>query len=94
MAFCDIFCDNIEYDVSTSVHADVVRVGALRRIDKRLLPYSLHAVDSRAHGDAIAELKDMLAASASAAEAAVIQKELDLAKQVLLGFCLPFTLTL
>ena len=64
----------------------MVRVGALRRIDKRLLPYSLHAVDSKASGDAIAELKDMLAAAASAAEAAVIQNELDMAKQVLLGF--------
>ena len=78
------------------MHADVVRVGALRRIDKRLLPYSLHAVDSKASGDAIAELKDMLAASASAAEAAVIQKELDLAKQVLLltfhSHALPYAL--
>ena len=61
----------------------MIRVGALRRIDKRLLPHSLHAVDSKAKGDAVGELKDMLAAAATAAEAAVIQKELDLAKQVM-----------
>lgn len=58
-----------------------MRVGALRRIDKRLLPYSLHAVDSKAHNDAIGELKAMLAAAPTPAEAAVIQRELDQAKQ-------------
>lgn len=60
----------------------MIRVGALQRIDKRLLPHSLHAVDSKAKHDAVTALKDMLAAAATAAEAAVIQKELDLAKQV------------
>lgn len=71
-------------DLCAVWRADVVRVGALQRIDKRLLPYSLHAVDSRAKSDAAVALKDVLAAAASASEAAVIQKELDLAKQVLL----------
>ena len=60
----------------------MVRVGALRRISKALLPHSLHAVDSKAKSDAVSELKDMLAATANAAEAAVIQQELDQLKQV------------
>lgn len=63
--------------------ADMVRVGALRRISKSLLPHSLHAVDSKAKSDAVGELKDMLAGSTTAAEAALIQRELDQLKQVL-----------
>ena len=63
--------------------ADMVRVGALRRISKGLLPHSLHAVDSKAKSDAVGELKDMLTGCASASEAALIQKELDQLKQVL-----------
>ena len=62
--------------------ADMVRVGALRRISKDLLPYSLHAVDSKAKNDAASELRDMLAATCNAAEAAVNQRELDQLKQV------------
>lgn len=62
--------------------ADMVRVGALRRISKSLLPHSLHAVDSKAKSDAVSELKDMLAGSTTAAEAALIQRELDQLKQV------------
>lgn len=60
----------------------MVRVGALRRISKSLLPHSLHAVDSKAKSDAVSELKDMLAGSTTAAEAALIQRELDQLKQV------------
>ena len=60
----------------------MVRVGALRRISKDLLPHSLHAVDSKAKNDAASELKDMLAATNNAAEAAVIHRELDQLKQV------------
>ena len=41
----------------------MVRVGALRRISKSLLPHSLHAVDSNAKSNAVSELKDMLAVS-------------------------------
>ena len=63
--------------------ADMVRVGALRRISKSLLPHSLHAVDSKAKSDAVGELKDMLTDLTTATEAALIQRELDQLKQVL-----------
>ena len=64
--------------------ADLVRVGALRRISKSLLPHTLHAVDSKAKSDAASELREMLASTSNAAEATLIQKELDQLKQVLL----------
>lgn len=64
------------------VSTDMVRVGALRRISKSLLPHSLHAVDFKAKSDAVGELKDMLAGSTTVAEAALIQRELDQLKQV------------
>ena len=67
--------------------ADMVRVGALRRISKSLLPHSLHAVDSKAKSDAVSELKEMLAGSSNAAEAGIIQRELDQLKQVLHAAC-------
>ena len=65
----------------------MVRVGALRRISKSLLPHSLHAVDSKAKSDAVSELKEMLAGSSNAAEAGIIQRELDQLKQVLRSAC-------
>lgn len=65
-------------------YADLVRVGALRRISKSLLPHTLHAVDSKAKSDAASELREMLASTSNAAEATLIQKELDQLKQVLL----------
>ena len=61
----------------------MVRVGALSRISKTLLPHSLHAVDSKAKSDAVSELKEMLAGTSHAAEAAIIQRELDQLKQVM-----------
>lgn len=64
------------------IHADMVRVGALRRISKSLLPHSLHAVDSKAKSSAVSELKDMLANSSNASEAALIQRELHQLKEV------------
>ena len=63
------------------IDADMVRVGALRRISKSLLPHSLHAVDSKANSSAVSELKDMLANSGNAADAALIQRELDQFKE-------------
>ena len=63
--------------------ADMVRVGALRRISKSLLPHSLHAVDSKAKSDAVGELKDMLTGCTTVTEAALIHRELDQLKQVL-----------
>ena len=65
----------------------MVRVGALRRISKSLLPHSLHAVDSKAKSDGVSELKEMLAGSSNAAEAGIIQRELDQLKQVLHAAC-------
>ncbi len=55
--------------------ADFLRVGSLPRIDKGVLPHSLHAAaDSKSkRGGAAAELKDMLAAAICPREAAIIQ---------------------
>ncbi len=65
----------------------MVRVGALRRISKTLLLHSLHAVDSKAKSDAVSELREMLAGTSNAAEAAIIQRELDQLKQVVQSSC-------
>ena len=51
-------------------------MGSLKRIDKRLLPYSLHARQNSGKGDAVSELTDMLKASTSPEEQALLQKEL------------------
>ena len=57
--------------------ADFLRVGALRRIDRRLLRHSLHCgAGGRERGDEAAELADMLKAATSPAEAAVLRAEL------------------
>ena len=57
--------------------ADFLRVGALRRIDRRLLRHSLHCgAGGRERGDGAAELADMLKAATSPAEAAVLRAEL------------------
>ena len=75
--------------MSCAGSADMVRGGALRRISRSLLPHSLHAVDSKAKNDAVSELKDMLASSNNAAEAALIQGELDQLKLVsVMSLCL------
>lgn len=68
--------------LTTSSHADFLRIGALRRIDKRLLGQSLHAAESKTKGDSVAELKDMLGATTNASEAAAIRRELELMQQV------------
>ena len=57
--------------------ADFLRVGALRRIDRRLLRHSLHCgAGGRERSDEAAELADMLKAATSPAEAAVLRAEL------------------
>ena len=56
--------------------ADFIRVGSLRRIDKRLLPYSLHARQNSGKTDAVSELTEMLKASSSPQEQALLQGEL------------------
>jgi hypothetical protein len=40
--------------------SEFLRVGPLKRIDRKLLPYSLHASESKTHANATSELKDML----------------------------------
>ena len=54
----------------------MLRIGPLRRIDKRLLPHSLHCCQAKGSGDATAELNDMLRNCTSASEAAIIRQEL------------------
>jgi len=56
--------------------ADLVRIGSLRRIDKRLLPHSLHARQDKGKGDAASELADMLRTCTSASEAIILRQEL------------------
>ena len=51
-------------------------MGALKRIDRRLLPHSLHVAGARGNTHA-AELQAMLREVASASEAAELQAELQ-----------------
>uniref|UniRef100_A0A1D1ZXG7 AAA+ ATPase domain-containing protein n=2 Tax=Auxenochlorella protothecoides TaxID=3075 RepID=A0A1D1ZXG7_AUXPR len=53
---------------------DFLRLGPLKRIDRRLLPYSLHASKTKATG--ISELKEMIKATTSQAEACLLRAEL------------------
>lgn len=60
------------------VGADLLRVGPLRRLDKRLLPHSLHcSTVTKGASEAVAELQAMLQEANSPAEAASIQAELE-----------------
>lgn len=56
--------------------ADFIRVGSLRRIDKRLLPHSLHARQNSGKSDAASEIADMLKSCSDPKEAAVLKQEL------------------
>ena len=66
-------------NVSLSQHAaDMLRVGPLRRLDKRLLPHSLHCSQvTKGPSEAVAELQAMLQEAASSADTAVIHAELE-----------------
>ena len=58
--------------------ADLLRVGPLRRLDKRLLPFSLHCSNvTKGPSEAVAELQAMLQESPSSEDAAAIQAELE-----------------
>ena len=57
--------------------ADFLRVGSLRRIDKRLLPHSLHARQNSGKSDAASELADMLKTCTDPQEAALLKQELE-----------------
>ncbi|KAA6422216.1 MAG: hypothetical protein FRX49_07967, partial [Trebouxia sp. A1-2] len=80
-AHTNIAVDRLMTGLQDTGCTDMVRVGALRRISKTLLPHSLHAVDSKAKSDAVSELKEMRAGTSNTAEAAIIQRELDQLKQ-------------
>lgn len=56
--------------------ADFMRLGSLKKINPRLLPYSLHARQEKGVGDAMSEVKQMLNQCTSAAEADMLQQEL------------------
>ena len=51
-------------------------MGSLRRIDKRLLPHSLHARQNSGKSDAASELTDMLKSCTNAQEAILLRNEL------------------
>ena len=51
---------------------DFLRIGSVKRMDKAVLPYSLHCCES-SKSSAIGELKDMLKAAASPQVAAIIE---------------------
>jgi hypothetical protein len=51
---------------------EFLRIGSLKRMDKAVLPFSLHCCES-SKSTAVDELKEMLKAVSSAAEAAIIE---------------------
>jgi hypothetical protein len=59
-AHTNVAVDRVLTGLLESGCSDFLRVGPLRRIDRKLLPYSLHASESKSHASAAAELKDML----------------------------------
>ncbi|KAK9844143.1 hypothetical protein WJX81_005799 [Elliptochloris bilobata] len=73
----NIAVDRILCGLLDTGFTDFLRVGALRRIDRRLLHHSLHCgAGGCSRNDATAELADMLKAATSPAEAAVLHAEL------------------
>ncbi|KAK9800288.1 hypothetical protein WJX73_004434 [Symbiochloris irregularis] len=61
---------------------DLLRVGPLRRIDRRLLAHSLHATQvTKGPSEAVSELQAMLQEAISPSDTASIQAELDKMKQ-------------
>ncbi len=76
--------------MTLDICTDFLRVGALRRIDRRLLRHSLHCgAGGRERGDEAAELADMLKAATSPAEAAVLRAELAQARCLLAALGVP-----
>jgi AAA domain/Protein of unknown function (DUF2439) len=59
-AHTNVAVDRVLTGLLESGCSDFLRVGPLRRIDRKLLSYSLHASESKTHANAAAELKDML----------------------------------
>ena len=63
-------------------YADFLRVGPLKRMDKALLPYSLHCSESSSSNDALKELKDMLLETTDPVEQLAIKTEMTELQQV------------
>jgi len=59
-AHTNVAVDRVLTGLLESGCSDFLRVGPLRRIDRKLLSHSLHASESKTHANAAAELKDML----------------------------------
>ena len=59
-AHTNVAVDRVLDGLLESGCTDFLRVGPLRRIDRKLLSHSLHASESKTHANAAAELKDML----------------------------------
>ena len=53
------------------VRTDFLRIGSVKRMDRAVLPFSLHCESSKS--SAVGELKEMLKTAASPAETAIIQ---------------------
>lgn len=56
--------------------ADFIRIGSVRRINKRLLRHSLHSRQDKGAADATSELNDMLKACTCETEASFLRQEL------------------
>lgn len=81
-AHTNVAVDRVLLSLLQSGTHNFLRVGALRRIDKRLLSHSLHASESKAHASATAELKEMLKeAAGNPFEEAVLRAELAAAER-------------
>ena len=76
----NIAVDRVLLGLMESGITSFLRVGPLRRIHHRLLPFSLHASDSKVHASAISELKDM-AKSATGERLLELQKEIEEAEK-------------
>eukprot|EP00890_Picochlorum_soloecismus_P000564 jgi/Picsp_1/1508/NSC_04986-R1_prematurely terminated mrna decay factor-like len=76
----NIAVDRVLLGLMESGITSFLRVGPLRRIHHQLLPFSLHASDSKVHASAISELKDM-AKSATGERLRELQKEIEEAEK-------------
>lgn len=76
----NIAVDRVLLGLLNSGVSNFIRVGGLRKIHEKLLPYSLHASESKTFSSAISELKHM-ANSASGERLKEIQREIKEAEQ-------------
>jgi len=76
----NIAVDRVLLGLMESGITSFLRVGPLRRIHHQLLPFSLHASDSKVHASAVSELKDM-AKSATGERLRELQREIEQAEK-------------